>query len=110
MIWIKLIIAYLIFELIINIIFRIIDAKLEDEANPFRSIIKGILERVMMIAGLLAGYPQILIAFGAIKIGTRFQKGSKVSNDYFLVGNFISILAAILLVQYAIHTLGFVSA
>lgn len=110
MIWIKLIIAYLIIELLVNIFYRIIDAKLEDESNTFRSIIKGILERFMMITGLLAGYPQILIAFGAIKIGTRFQQGSKVSNDFFLIGNFISILTAILFVQFSIHVLGFVIA
>lgn len=64
---------------------------------------KGVLERAVLLVGLLHGFPQILIAFGALKLGTRFQqdKESKISNTYFLVGNLTSILLAML---YAIVT------
>ncbi|MEK0371020.1 MAG: hypothetical protein QQN55_07695, partial [Nitrosopumilus sp.] len=48
--------------------------------------------------GLLHGFPQIIIAFGALKLGTRLheEKGSEISNTYFLTGNLISILMAMI--------------
>lgn len=55
-----------------------------------------------IVGGFVLGYPQVIIAFGALKIGTRFQRSSSVSNDYFLIGNFISLLTAILYSQLAI--------
>ena len=75
------------------------------KTSPARkaSVIKGILERAVMFTGLLHGFPQILIAFGALKLGTRLhkEKESEISNSYFLMGNLISILLAML---YAIIT------
>jgi hypothetical protein len=56
------------------------------------SLIKGILERGVMFLGLLLSYPQILILFGALKIGTRFKSDEKISNDYFFIGNIVSVL------------------
>jgi hypothetical protein len=49
---------------------------------------------------LLHGFPQILIAFAAMKLGTRLhhEKESDISNTYFLVGNLMSILIALLAV------------
>lgn len=54
--------------------------------------------RAVLYIGILHGFPQILIAFGALKIGTRLHedKQNKISNDYFLVGNLISLLLAML--------------
>ncbi|MDY6953438.1 MAG: hypothetical protein SWE60_18155 [Thermodesulfobacteriota bacterium] len=70
------------------------------KASPARkaSVVKGILERVVLFVGPLHGFPQVLIAFGALKIGTRLHedKGSEISNSYFLVGNLISMLLAML--------------
>lgn len=75
------------------------------KTSPARkaSVLKGILERAVLFTGLLHGFPQILIAFGALKICIRLHahKETKISNDYFLVGNLISILLAML---YAIIT------
>jgi hypothetical protein len=59
------------------------------------SISKGLLERMVLYLGLTLGISQILIVFGAIKIGSRFDKSAKVLNDYFIIGNFSSILIAI---------------
>lgn len=61
------------------------------------AIIKGVLERLTILFGLLAGLPQILIAFGAFKLGTRLHSESdtKISNDYFLIGNLLSLLLVI---------------
>ena len=56
--------------------------------------IKGILERLTLFIGLFHGFPQIIIAFAALKLGTRLheEKGNEISNTYFLTGNLISIL------------------
>lgn len=92
--------AYIMMELIINLAFHFITRWLkkgkDSKTQRRREIFKGILERLFLIIGLLTGYPHVIIAFGALKIGTRFQKNNKVSNDYFLIGNFISLLIAIL--------------
>ena len=62
------------------------------------SILKGILERLVMFIGLLYGYPQILIVFGALKLGTRLHqdKNEDITNNYFLIGNFLSLLMAMI--------------
>lgn len=95
-------IAYLAMELLTNLAFHFITRWLkgskDSKIQRRREILKGILERLFLIIGLLTGYPQVIIAFGALKIGTRFQKHNKVSNDYFLIGNFISLLIALVFV------------
>jgi len=61
-------------------------------------ILKGLLERLVLFTALIHGYPQMLIAFGAMKLGTRLheEQGSEISNTYFLVGNLISMLLAMI--------------
>jgi hypothetical protein len=74
------------------------DEKISDK-NRFKSgsIIKGVLERMTIVIGLLAGYSSILPAFAALKLGTRLADDSKtrISNTYFLTGNLSSIILAI---------------
>ena len=63
------------------------------------SWLKGFLERLFLtflfLSGLQAG---ALVLFGAIKLGTRLEsdKDKKVSNDYFVIGNFLSIAGAVI--------------
>jgi|GEM_PF-1341694 len=59
------------------------------------STFKGIMERFIMTVGLILGFSSILIVFGTIKLGTRFKNDQEVKNDYFLIGNFSSILISI---------------
>lgn len=59
------------------------------------SLFKGLLERFVLYFALTIGVTNILIVFGALKIGTRFEKNDKIKNDYFLIGNFSSILISI---------------
>lgn len=66
------------------------------------SIFKGLLERFVLYFALTINLTQILIVYGAIKIGTRFEKNDKIKNDYFLIGNFSSIFISI--VYYFIFT------
>lgn len=65
------------------------------EDNKFATR-KGILERLTVVAGLLYGFPHILTAFAALKIGTRFRENQncRISNTYFLSGNLMSLLLA----------------
>ena len=62
------------------------------------AILRGMLERLVLFTALIHGYPQMLIAFGAMKLGTRLheEQGSEISNTYFLVGNFLSMLLAMI--------------
>ena len=68
------------------------------KAWDLTSILKGILERLVLFTALIHGYPQILIAFAAMKLGTRLHEepNTEISNTYFLAGNFISILLAMI--------------
>lgn len=95
------IIIFIIGELVSVFIFALLKRAFNlPKTSPARkaSVVKGILERAVLYIGLLHGFPQILIAFGALKIGTRLHedKKTKISNDYFLVGNLVSILLAML--------------
>ena len=60
------------------------------------SIFKGIIERLVLFTALIHSYPQMLIAFGAMKLGTRLhdEQDARISNTYFLVGNLLSIFLA----------------
>jgi hypothetical protein len=61
-----------------------------------RSILKGILERVFIVVTLYHNMAQALTLLGALKIATRIKDTEdKVSNDFFLVGNLISVLFGI---------------
>ena len=62
-----------------------------------KAILKGTLERLVLFTALLHNYPQILIAFAAMKLGTRLhhEEVNDISNTYFLLGNLMSIFIAI---------------
>lgn len=103
MIWIWLLLSYIVMEVLVNLtfsmVFRLLHTSEEHQTTiRKRSLVKGIIERLFLITGMLYGYPHVIIAFGALKIGTRFQSSRKVSNDYFLIGNFISLLFAMIFV------------
>ncbi|MBC7426172.1 MAG: hypothetical protein H7321_06515 [Bacteroidia bacterium] len=71
----------------------------EENSKPFAgfniSLFKGMLERFVIFFALVLNLSQILIVFGAIKIGTRLNERVKVQNDYFIIGNFLSIFLSI---------------
>lgn len=60
------------------------------------SVLKGVFERFFVAYALFLGYPQILTLFAALKIATRIKDESKISNDYYFIGNLISISLAII--------------
>ena len=100
----RMVFLYIIMEAVLLLVFLWLNKRIfsqekaEEKSSPkLRDVLKGILERIFLIVGMLAGYPHVITAFAAIKIGTRF-KNSKISNDFFLIGNLISILSAIIYV------------
>ncbi len=60
------------------------------------SIFKGMLERTFVVVTLHFDMVSSLTLLGALKIATRIKDtDDKVSNDFFLIGNLISVLFAI---------------
>ena len=61
------------------------------------SVLKGFLERLVLYVGLVNDLPSVMTFFGAVKLGTRLDddKKNRVSNDYFLVGNLVSVLLVV---------------
>jgi hypothetical protein len=76
------------------------------EATQKREVkarLKGLLERIVLFLGLAAGIDQVLTLFSALKLGTHFLKkdqketdDEKISKDYFLIGNLLSVLLALI--------------
>lgn len=62
------------------------------------SVFKGVLERLVIFLGLMNDLPYVIGFFGALKLGTRLDtdKNDRVSNDYFLIGNLVSILLVVI--------------
>ena len=108
------VLIFLIGEIVINLTFfnylkkyfKVGKKSEEESVSNFLgfeiSIFKGLLERFLLYFALSINLTQILIVYGAIKIGTRFEKNDKIKNDYFLIGNFSSIFISI--VYYFIYT------
>lgn len=67
----------------------------------FVSVLKGWIERAFLCYGLHAGVPLVILLFSALKLGTRFKEEhqNRISNDQFLVGNLLSVAAAIIYSQ-----------
>ena len=98
--YVQALIVYACGEIVGLILFPILTRHLGPQngsAWDIKAILKGILERLVLYTALLHDYPQMLIAFGAMKLGTRLhhEEGSDISNTYFLVGNLLSIFLAI---------------
>lgn len=98
--------AYLAGELVALLVFRVIRNKFAAKGTKIWTAIgKGLLERGMLLSGLAMNIQAIVTLYGAIKIGTRLKDANqdKVSNEYFLVGNFVSVTIA--LGEYMLYTL-----
>ncbi len=83
------IIALLVFPFVIRNLQDTRQTNLSSQpANHDRSVAKGGL---MLLAGFVLNIPTTIVFFGAIKIGTRLKDDTTapISNDYFLIGNFI---------------------
>lgn len=72
----------------------------------FKSIVKGIFERIFLVVSLYFNYPHALTFFSAVKLATRLKHTEKSEeaqnkfNDFYLFGNFISVIVAIAYVEF----------
>ncbi len=99
--------VFLVGEIIAYFLFRFVDTYFRKKLTSIEpaktredyiAIFKGVLERCFIYISLLNNLPHALTVFGALKIGTRLEEEKKhrVSNDYFFIGNMLSVLMAIL--------------
>ncbi len=89
--------VFIIGELFSFLLFKVIN-RLFGNAWEFRfnsAVLKGMLERFFLFLVLVENFPHGLIAFGAIKIGTRIKPDFKITNDYFFIGNIVSMILAV---------------
>ncbi len=85
---------YVVGELGALLIFFLI-TKMFKRNLTLSSVLRGALERAFIFIILLVDLPQGLAFFGALKIATRLKDDDKISNDYFLTGNLVSVLIVI---------------
>ncbi len=106
-------ILILIAEIILAFMFSVISQVFYKKMGfDFRSIFKGIIERMFLMFCLFNDYPHALTFFSALKLGTRLKHEEKPEienkyNDFYLIGNLISVMVAIgyvLLLKYFFQT------
>ena len=109
-IWYKILIIIGI-EILMVVVFKVITPKEKRTATiDFKSVFKGLIERAFLTYSLYSGFPHALTLFGALKLGTRLksadneqtEEGRKKEsnyNDYYLIGNLISVSLSIFYFQ-----------
>lgn len=104
------IILFIFSEILVAFFFSVIAQIFYEKIGfDFKSIFKGIIERVFLLIAFLNDYPSALTFFSALKLATRLKHKDRVTesgegypmvesnkfNDYYLLGNLISVLFAI---------------
>ena len=89
-----LIVGELIIHVLLFLISKFIGKTSKDKIS-WTSILKGVLERTFIVVSLHFKMTQSLTLLGALKIATRIKDEDKVSNDFFLIGNLVSVLFGI---------------
>lgn len=83
---------YLTSELAAYFVFRRVRKHYMGEYGSTRPMWNGIIERLFLYLCIFTQVYHGFTLFGALKIGTRIKADeNKVSNDYFLIGNMISV-------------------
>lgn len=97
-----MIIAYIISEIVIAFLFSLMAQFLYKKIGlDIKSIFKGVIERLFLTISIINNIPHTITFFSALKLATRLKHNeddnSKENsfNDYYLVGNLLSVLIAI---------------
>jgi len=92
----------LIAEIILAFIFAVIaQVFYKKQGLDFRSIFKGLIERAFLVIALINDYPHALTLFSALKLATRLKHKDVNDatendfNDFYLIGNLVSVTVAI---------------
>jgi len=101
-------VLFLACEGLLILVFLFVAPAYAKEAKvDFKSIIKGMLERIFLTICLINQLPHALTLFGTLKLATRLKRddsqvgdGGQAFNDYYLLGNFTSVAAAIFYYKY----------
>jgi hypothetical protein len=91
-------VAYAAGELLALAIFSVVRKKFDATQTKIGvAMTKGLLERGVLMMGLVNNMQSVITFFGALKLGTRLKDANqhRISNDYFLVGNLASVGIAI---------------
>lgn len=100
----RFIILFIALELLLGGLYFLITPKSirSSEFIDHKSLLKGIVERLFLMVPLINGFPHALTLFGALKLATRLKRDDddekikqSTYNDFYLIGNFISVMAAI---------------
>ena|ERR1700761_9339670 len=106
--WILFVIVILT-ETILAFLFAIIAQVFYKKAGiDFKSIAKGIIERLFLVIALANDLTSALTFFSALKLATRLKheeakEDHNKFNDYYLIGNLASVTVAILYVYLYKH-------
>ena len=101
--WI-LFVVFVLTETILAFLFAIIAQVFYKRAGiDFKSIAKGIIERIFLTIALINDLTSALTFFSALKLATRLKheeakEDHNKFNDYYLIGNLASVTVAILYV------------
>lgn len=88
-------------EIVLAFMFSVISQLLYKKMGfDFKSIFKGIIERMFLMVCLYHDYPHALTLFSALKLGTRLKheedkESENKYNDFYLIGNLVSVMVAI---------------
>ena len=100
MTYVEFFVVIVICEVVLNTLFALL-ARVYYKWQGFdmASIFKGWVERLFLCVALLSNYPHALALFGALKVATRLKHEEEPGkaaafNNYYLIGNFISVMAA----------------
>jgi hypothetical protein len=102
MIFIGLLISEIVLAFMFSVIAQVFYKKI---GLDFKSIVKGLFERLFLVLALYFDYPHALTFFSAVKLGTRIKHSERSGedenrfNDFYLFGNFLSVMVAIVYVQ-----------
>jgi len=93
---VELILYFVVFK-ILGKVFLEPDSETKSKVDA-NDLLKGMIERFVLAFALANNLPQILIFFGAMKLGTRLKNDvvTEHFNNYFLVGNLLSVFLAII--------------
>lgn len=82
-------------ELLAILIFWLLSKAFRRNELSLRGVLRGILERTFIYFCMVHEIFHALTLFGALKIATHIKDDDRIGNDYFLIGNLISVFLAI---------------
>ncbi len=89
-------------EIVLAFLFAVIAQVFYKKSGiDFKSLFKGVIERGFLFVALVNNFPHALTLFGALKVATRLKRSSPNPeeeddfNNFYLLGNFISVTVAI---------------